>query len=127
MKDQRGIAALMTIVIVSAATLIMAYTASFLGLGELDLGYTFSRDGEVFSFTDGCVNEAIYRVISDSSYSGSSLSVSEGSCIINVTGTGNDRTIIVTGTVGNYYKKIQTEITLSGGNAIINSWQELDN
>lgn len=125
LHSQKGVAALITIVIVAAAALIMAYSASLIGMGELDLGYTAQKGDEAFSFTDGCLNEAYHRLSSDPNYTGGSLSVSEGSCIISVTGSGNNRNIVVTGTVDEYHKKIQADIIFSGNNLTVTSWQEV--
>ncbi len=125
---ERGVAALMTIIIVAAAVLIMAYSASLLGLGELDLGYTSQKGGEAFSVADGCMEETLRHIRLDTSYSGGSLTTSNGSCIINVETSGNDRTITVTAsTTDEYYKKIETNITLSTDIIpviTINSWEE---
>lgn len=127
-KRQSGIAALLTIVIVSAATLIMAYNASLLGLGELDMGYVSQKGAEALGMADGCVEEGFRRIRLDGGYSGENLTTRDGSCIINVSANGNIRDIIVTAsTTGNYYKKIEANITLSA-DAIplitVNSWEE---
>lgn len=126
-NNQQGVAALLTIVIISAAVLIMAFTASLLGLGELDLGFTSQKGGEALSAADSCIEEALRRLRLDSNYSGGTLNVGNGSCIINITANGNDRTITAESTIGDYHKKIQAEATLSGSDTAINSWQELDN
>jgi len=121
------VAALLTIVIISAAVLIMAFSASLLGLGELDLGYTSQKGGEALSAADSCVEEALRRLRLDSDYSGGDLNVGQGSCIINITVNGSDRTITAESTVGEYHKKVQAEATLSGSDTAITSWQEMDN
>ena len=131
-KTQKGVAALFAIVIIAAGTLLMAYTASLLGLGELDLGYTFQKGAEAFSVADGCVEESLRRIRLDTSYGigegDISLSVSNGSCIINVVDLGgNQRRISVAGISSNYNKRIQAEISLIGNIININSWEELTN
>jgi hypothetical protein len=128
--NNKGAAALLTVIIVSAAVLVMAYSASVLGLGELDMGYTSQRGAESFSIADGCMEEALRRIkINSSSYSGSSLSLGGGSCIISVSGAGSNRTITVSSTIssnGNTYgKKIQSGITLSGDTITVSSWNEI--
>ena len=123
-NNQGGMAALLTIIIIAAATLIMAFNASLLGMGELDLGYSSQKGGEAVSVVSSCAEEAMRRLRSDSSYSGGTLNVGDGSCIINVESSGGDRTIYATSTVGSYHKKITVEATLSDSNTVINSWQE---
>jgi len=107
----------------------MAYSASILGLGELDLGYTSQRGSEAFSVADGCTEETMRRMRIDTSYgvgAGSiNISVSNGSCIIDVEDLGaGQRKITVLGASGNYNKKITTILTLSGNVITIDSWSE---
>lgn len=132
-KNQRGVAALLTIVIIAVATLIMAYSASMLGLGELDLGYTSQKGTEALSVADGCMEETLRRIRLDTNYglgAGSiSLLVSNGSCIINVVDLGsNQRRITITGTItdtsGDYNKKVEAELTLDSNIIAIDSWIE---
>lgn len=128
--DNRGVAALLTIVIVGAATLIMAYTASILGFGELSMGYTSQKGAETFSIADGCVEEALLRLRIDNNYSGETLSLGEGSCIISVSGAGASRTVVVESSLDVYNKKLQVDITISGSNneiITIDNWQESEN
>jgi hypothetical protein len=122
-KGEKGIAALLTIVIVAAATLIMAYSSSLLGLGELELGHTSQKGEEAFAVADGCMEEALRRIRVNTSYTGGSLNVSNGSCTITVTGSG-PYTITVTGTVGDYNKKIATGVSVASRVLTINSWEE---
>lgn len=123
--SERGVAALLTIVIVAAATLIMAYSASLLGLGELDLGYTAQKGEEAFSVADGCIEEALHRMRLNAGYTGGSLSLTNGSCTITVSGS-NPYTIGAIGTSGDYNKKLEAVITLTGNVITVDSWKEKD-
>lgn len=126
----RGFAALVTVVIIGAATLLMAYNATLLGLGELDMGFTSQRGSEAFSVADGCMEETLRRIRIDTVYGVGSgtinLTVSNGSCILDVTDLGGgQRRLVVTGTSGSYNKKLQVELTLTGNVISIDSWAEL--
>lgn len=134
LKSERGVAALLTIIIVSAATLIMAVSASLLGLGELELGYTSQRGGEALSAAEGCMEDTLRRVRTDSTYSANAtttLTVSNGSCTIFVAQSGANSTTTVLGTVtdqnSSYNKRIRAAYSLSGNVITLNSWEELDN
>ncbi len=124
--NQQGAAAILTVVIVGAATLLMAYSASLLGLGELEMGYLAQKGEEAFYVADGCVQEAMHRLRKDSGYSGSSLNLGNGSCIISVAGSGSERAITVTGTLGVHTKTISTDLRLKTATApaAIILWQE---
>jgi len=128
LEQQRGFAALLTIIIVSSAVLIMAYNASLLGLGELDLGYTSQKGGEAFSVADGCMEESLRQFRLDSGYSGETITTRNGTCIIGVATSGSDRTITVTAsTTDAHYKKLEANVTLSADARpviTVNSWEE---
>jgi hypothetical protein len=126
-KNQKGIAALLTVVVVSAAAMIIAYSATMLGIGETEMGYMAQRATEALSVADGCMEETLNRLRKNNSYVGGTLNLGEGSCIINITGTGATRAITIIGTVDDYNKKIYSDITfLSGRRIRVDSWQELD-
>jgi hypothetical protein len=132
LKDKKGAAAILSIVIVTASALIMAISASNLGLGELDLGYTSQRGNEALFLADGCMEETLQRIRLDTNYGVGygdiNLNLGNGSCIINVTQlTANRRRVNIASTVGVYNKKIESDITLSGNNITIDLWSEKDN
>lgn len=129
MNSQSGVAALMTVVIVAAAALIIAQSAALLGIGELDLGYTAQRGAEALSVADGCMEETLHRIRLNTSYGVGAgdinLTVTNGSCVIAVIDLGsNQRRVTVTGTSGDYNKKIEVTLTLSGTAITIDSWEE---
>ena len=124
-NKEKGAAALLTIVIIAAAVLIMVYNASLLGLGELDLGYTSQKGGEAQSIADGCIEEALRRIRLDANYSGDSLNLGAGSCIMTVSTSDNISTITVTANIDSeYYKKIEVVADLNESPIVITSWKE---
>jgi len=124
-NSRNGVAALLTVVIVGAAALIMAFSASLLGVGELELGYTATQGGKTLSIAEACVEEALQQLRLDENYNGGSLSLGDGSCIMDVAGSGSDRTVHVSSTVDIYHKKIDVDLTLLGSSIVINSWEEV--
>jgi len=128
LSDRKGMAALLTVVIVGAATLLMAFSAIILGLGELEMGYASQQGEETFQVANGCLEESLLRLrINSTTYNGGILNLGSGSCIIGISGTGNERLIMVTGTVGDYNKYLQVKVDLEGGEARIGDWKETSN
>lgn len=123
-KDNRGAAALLTIVIIGIASLIMAISAARLGLGELEMGYDEGKGSAVLSLADGCGEEALARLRKNSAYTGETITTDDGSCVIIVTGGGADRTVASVATIGSYTKKIEMQVTLSDSVISIISWGE---
>lgn len=131
LRNNRGIAALLIVVILSASSLLMAFTAALIGLGELDMGYTLGQGSSAFSVADGCTEETLRRIRLDNNYgigAGTmNLSILGDTCEINVTGAGAGRTInVLSATGNNFSKNIETDITISALNVItVTSWKEL--
>lgn len=124
-QNQKGAAALLTVVIISSAVLIMAYSASLLGIGELEMNYNQQKGSRAFSLADGCAEEAMRRLRLDTNYTGGTLSLGGGSCIISVIPSGVSRTINISATEGEYNQSLEIIISLSGNIITINSWQEI--
>ena len=124
-----GFAALLTIIIVSASSFIMAYSASMLGLGELDLGYTAQKGSEALAAADGCLEEALYRLRLDVDYNGGTVTSGLSSCTISVSGSGLNRTIsIATDIDSTFYKHLEVEVALSGNvypTITVTNWNEV--
>jgi len=132
-RHNGGFAALLTVLVVSAAVLIISYSASMLGLGELDMGYTAQRGEEAFYVADGCAEEVLGRMRKDANYGVGAgtvnLTVSNGSCTMNITDLGsNQRLVVVAGTVDSYTKKIiaTTTVNVSAHSVLLDGWEESD-
>jgi hypothetical protein len=128
LHKRKGIAALLTIVIVSASALIMAISSAYLSLGELDQGFSEGRGDEALFIATGCIDEALERLRKSTSYSGGNIVGTNGSCIISVVTSGSTSTTTVTAsTTNDYWKKLESVVTISSGVVTMNSWQEKDN
>ncbi|PLX28387.1 hypothetical protein C0581_02560 [Candidatus Parcubacteria bacterium] len=122
-NSTKGIAALLTIVIIGAAALLMAFSASILGLGDLDMGYVAQKGKQASAFADACLEEGLHRLRLDENYSGNALSLGENSCIISITAQGQDRIIVVESQLGDFYEKKQAELTLNNNSISLSSWE----
>ncbi len=120
--------ALLAVVIIGAASLLVVLNASTLGLGDLDFGYTSQKGAEALALADGCMEETFRRIRLYPSYGVGSgtitLSLASGSCTIDVSGVNPARTVVVTGIVGEYQKKLEANLTLSGSTITLVSWKE---
>ena len=130
-NSKKGAAALISVLIISAAALIIAFSSSMLGLGELDLGYTSQKSNEALSLADGCMEEILRRIKLDTNYGVGageiSLTLGNGSCKISIIDLGNNqRQITISSNIGKYNKKIASQILLTGNVITINFWEELD-
>ncbi len=127
-KTQKGYIALISILIVSGVTLLIAISTSLFGISESDMGLQKSQSSETFYLASLCAEDALMKLKNDLKYPGNeTLIIGEGSCtILKLKGGGNyDRVIKTTGTIYNQTRKIRIEITQVNPKMEINSWQEV--
>lgn len=125
-KEERGVAALFVVAIIGATALIMAFSASWFGIVDLDTGYLAKNGEEAASLADGCLENALQRLRFDVNYSGEILNFGEKSCIISVISNGNQRSITVNASLENFHQKLTANISLDSNNITLNGWQEND-
>ncbi len=70
------------------------------------------------------VENALLRLLRDTTYSGETMSIGDDSVMISVTG-GSTKTIISTGTRGSYQKALRVTATFTNGVLNLISWQEI--
>jgi len=125
-SDNRGVAALLTVVIVAAAALLTAFSASVLGIGDADMSYTAQKGEQAFYLATGCAEEALRHLQIDGNWPGASLSLGGGSCIIGVASSGSNRSITVAASADNFNKKLSVQAVVSGGLVTVSAWQEIN-
>ncbi|MFH1790263.1 MAG: hypothetical protein ABH832_04335 [bacterium] len=121
--NDQGVAALLTVVIVGAAALMMAFAASMLGIGESQMAFDSAKKSEIFAFADGCIEEGLNQLRQDSAYTGSSLNLNGGMCIITASGVANNRFLTASATKDNYYSRIEADVDLTSNQVSITRWE----
>lgn len=128
MKHQRAYIALITILIISAVTLLIAVSSSLFGISETDMGLIVDQSTQSYYLANACAEYALERLKNNINYAGDeTLDIDDGSCYIYLPeGSGNEnRTIKVTGTLANKTRKIKIIIEKVNPSMTINSWQEV--
>jgi len=113
---ERGFTALITVLIVSAITIISATTLIFLSISESLLGFSAAETHEAIQIADSCAEEALFRLKSNQTYSGGTITIGNGNCIVAITGSGGNgsaRTIIATSTITTSIASFTRVITAS--------------
>ena len=126
-RAQQGIAALITILVVGATTLVMVIAASLISMDGLEMGYHGDRGNEALALAEACVNDTARRLkIDPDSATSSSLSLPGGYCIIDLkSDEAGVKVFEAGGVAGDYYKKIRAQFGLDGGNLNMLNWEEI--
>lgn len=129
-KNQNGLTALVTLVIISFVALLIALSVNLISLSEMQMGFEKSRSQKAFWAAEACLDEALIRLKRNPSYSGGSLAIDQvTSCTISISPSGNKRIITTFGTVdGIIIRRIEAQADLgTPGRVILDYWKELAN
>jgi hypothetical protein len=124
--NERGAAALISIVVVMALVVLVVTSVALAGLSTLEHGFAEQVSTDIILADETCAEEAIVRLQRNSAYTGGSLTVGDVACTITVSGSGSTRTITIVGVEQNFTRRLQADISLSGSVSTITAWQETD-
>lgn len=122
---QNGYMTLITVLIISAAALIVGTTVSLLAIGEAQSGRAVVRGEDGLAFVDGCMEDALLKTKQSPTYAGGTITRPEGTCSITVTKAGNTWTLLATSTATTYKRTIRVVVTRSTGTLVVSVWEEI--
>ena len=126
-KNETGIAAILTVLIISAAMLVIARSTISVSIGESERTYTQEKGEAALAFAEGCVGETLRRFQLDPGYTanGEAFPLGSGNCTVNTLADNDARTIVAVGQIGDYYKSIEAGIIIQDNGIMLTSWQEI--
>lgn len=122
LKNQKGGALLVMMLIISAIVLIIAITVNLKSVNDLKTGARFLYKAKADNLTKSCIEDIILGYKRDPNYSVTTITLPEGSCSVTINNNGNFRTIAVSSAVNNYYSNIEIIVDLSQNPVMITSW-----
>ena len=126
-KDERGAAALMIMVIILAVAVLLVSSTAFIGVDDLEIGFAEQAGSHALIAAESCADEAILRLSRDNTYVGGSLIVGESTCTVIVTGVPcGSCTIAVTSARDSFTRRLEVGVDVSGSDVVITSWEEVD-
>ena len=86
----------------------------------------YSQSEQATNYAEAGVEEAILRLIRDSTYSGGNLLLAtDASITIQVTANGDDRAITSTAIYNGFTKKVLAQVSLANSTATLVSWKQI--
>lgn len=112
MKKQKGFAALLTIFILGMVSILVASGLVLTGYNESQMARSGASGVSAYYVANSGVEEAMYKLGFDSSYSGGSVNVDHGTVQVTVSSSGDpkERTIDSVGTLGSYVSRIRAVV-----------------
>ncbi len=126
LKNNTGATALFIVLTISIVSFLVAKNVSILGLGELDMSYTSSKEKEVFYLAESCLEEVLHRLQFDNSYlaDGEILNLTDGSCVVNISSNNSFRLINIKAEKGNYYKTLNVNVEILSNRIVLRGFSE---
>jgi len=123
---QKGMSALLIVIIIGASSFLIAQSVVFLSIGELEMSQVVNRSNNALYLSEACVSEALFQLKLDEFFLTTNKELlfdGDDSCFMTVSADGDNRTIFSVGVDGDYRKSIEVGITVSSGNVILDSYR----
>ncbi len=127
MKNQKGYITLLSTLFLVAIGGVVAGSLILLGLGFSRTSLAMDQSNQAKALANACAEEALEKIQESTPFSGSAtITLGNGSCTYTVTKlTGQNRTVISSGTVGTIVRKISITLDKITPSVNITSWQEV--
>lgn len=124
-KKSYGFIAITTVLILISVSLGIAITVSLLSIGEAQTSLVLFKGEDNLSLVEGCVEDALLKIRSNSSYSGGTITRPEGSCTITINSPNPNWDITIVSTSTSYQRKIQVMFIKTSTGLSLTSWKEI--
>lgn len=121
---KNGYIALSTILVITSVSLAIAASVSLISIGNIQTSFSLSRGEETYAFVDGCMEDALAQIASNSAYTGGTISHTGSNCIITATSNGTTYTVTAANDSGEYIRRLEAVATRSSSITLFR-WREL--
>lgn len=119
-----GYVTISIVLILTAVILGIMITVAQLGIGEGQSSLALSKGEDALNFAEGCTEDALLNIRSNSSYAGGTITRPQGTCSITVITAGPTYTVTVTTTATEYKRTIQAIVNRGLTAVTLTSWKE---
>lgn len=126
-KQQRGFITLISVLVVGAVGVAIAFSLLLLGVGNARTSFAIEQSNQAKVLANACAEEALQQIRDSTPFTGSgNLTLGQGTCTYTVTSqSGQNRTITSSGTVGTIIRKVKIIIDKINPAIQAVSWQEV--
>jgi len=124
---KKGYIALISILIITAVTSLVAISAILMSINESNMGLTKNLSAEAYYLAEACAQEGLQQIADSIPFTGSGgLSLGNGTCSYVVASQGGqDRTVEASGTVNNIIRKTKITVDAITPNVNVTLWDEV--
>lgn len=123
--NERGYIALTTVLVVMVVVIATVTTATYLSIGEAQSGLALLKGEDNLSFVEGCVEDVMLKIRSNSLYNAATISRPEGTCTITYNSGGpTNWDLLVSSQTTNYKRSINVVFVKNPTGITLTSWRE---
>lgn len=111
---ERGVGALLVVVILGGVLLLLAVSASESGIGQLSRSLGDMGSAQARALARGCLEDQLRIFVMNPSDTGGNVSVPEGTCILSVSGGATKDLLVTATTPDGYAVALRAAISISG-------------
>lgn len=100
-------------IILGAVITLIVISITLIGISGRANSFYWGQSEIVFVKTEGCLEEGLIRLKRNSAYMGGSYLVDGANCTVEVSGTGDLRTIQTNGSENNFYQHLIAEVQIA--------------
>jgi len=122
----RGFVAISTVLILLSVVIVIGISVTYLSIGEARSALSLFRGEDNLDFSEGCVEDVMLKIRSNSSFNSTSFSRPEGTCDISYTLAGpTNWDITVNSQATIYQRRIRVIFVRNATGITLTSWKEV--
>ncbi len=122
---QKGFVAVTTVLVIVSVILAVSTSIALLSVGEAQSSLVLFKGEDNLTLIEGCVEDMMLKVRSNSSFASGTISRPEGTCTITVNAGNPNWDVTVTSQTTTYQRKIQVKFTKGSSGLTLTSWKEI--
>ena len=127
LTKQNGYIAFTSLLVISAITTVILISSVLISVTTSKNSLSFKKSQEAEVAANGCLENALLRLKFDNNYNNETLTVSQTTCTISISGVGANKTVNIEAVINDppsYYQAIQASVKVKGNGISLTSYQK---
>lgn len=122
---KKGFIAISTVLVLMSVIIAIVLTITYLAVGEGQSSLAIYLGEDNLNLVEGCAEDYMLKIRSDSSFTGGNITRPEGTCTITINSGNPNWDITISSTNVDYKRKVQVKFVRNPTGITLTSWQEI--
>jgi|AACY02.16.fsa_nt_gi hypothetical protein len=122
-RDRSG-QVVLTVVVFMVVLVVITTGATLMTVTNTKSTTVYAQGVRAYALAESGAENALMRLLRDPAYTGETLVLEDGTAEVTVSFVGDDGTVVSTGTVGNYERTIEVDVSYNNNILSIIDWRE---